>query len=177
VAILKVAKLGSPVLRVLADPVEAIRDPEIQRLIDDMIETMRDSHSVALAAPQVHRSLQIVTISPIHDERPARSLALPPIVLINPRVVREGDRTEEDWEGCPSTPGLHGKVPRFTALEVPAYDRQGQSLTLKASHFLARVIQHETDHLVGKLFLDRMKDLGTLTFQGELERYWLSSSG
>jgi peptide deformylase len=176
-AILKIAHLGSPVLRVPADPVETIQAPDIQRLIDDMIETMGESHTVALAAPQVHRSLQIVVIAAEHGERPAGAGPPSPIVLLNPHVVTMGNRVEEDWEGCPSIPSLRGKVPRLTAIEVRAHDRRGESFALKASHFLARLIQHATDHLVGKLFLDRMTGCETLTFQEEFERYWLSPGG
>ncbi len=176
-AILKIARLGSPVLRFPADPVETIQDQEIQRLIDDMIETMRECQIVALAAPQVHRSFQIVIIGAENTERSRHPDPRSPIVLVNPRVAPIEDRTEEAWESCPSIPGLCGTVSRFAAIEVAARDREGQPFTLKASNFLARVIQHETDHLNGKLFLDRMEGCETLTFQEEFERYWLSSGG
>jgi peptide deformylase len=171
-AILKVAVLGNPVLRVPAEPVKNIQAPEIQRLIDDMIETMREYRGVGLAAPQVHRSLQIAVIDEEKDpdapEDPSRKL----IVMINPRVLPVTDQMEEDWEGCLSIPELRGKVPRFKEIEIQAHDRRGKPLHLKASEFFARVIQHENDHLTGTLFLDRMKSFETLTYPAEFARFW-----
>lgn len=171
-AILKVAVLGNPILRVPAEPVKSVQAPEIQRLIDDMVETMREYRGVGLAAPQVHRSLQIAVIeeekNPDSPKEPSRPLA----VLINPRIVPVTDQMEEDWEGCLSIPELRGKVPRFKEIEIQAQDRRGRPLHLKASEFFARVIQHEHDHLLGTLFLDRMKSFETLTFPAEYARYW-----
>jgi peptide deformylase len=174
-AILKVANLGNPVLRVPADPVKNIQAPEIQRLIDDMVETMREYHGVGLAAPQVHRSLQIVTIEVERDA--STSAPGSPTILINPRIVPATDRLEEDWEGCLSIPDLRGKVPRCAEIEVHAHDRRGKSLRFTASDFFARVIQHECDHLIGTVFLDRMKSLETLTFLDEYGRYWARHEG
>jgi peptide deformylase len=171
-AILKVAVLGNPILRVPAEPVKNVQAPEIQRLIDDMIETMREYRGVGLAAPQVHRSLQIALIeeekNPDSPKEPSRPLA----VLINPGIVPVTDQMEEDWEGCLSIPELRGKVPRFKEIEIQAQDRRGRPLHLKASEFFARVVQHEHDHLLGTLFLDRMKSFETLTFPAEYSRYW-----
>jgi peptide deformylase len=171
-AILKVCVLGNPVLRVPAEPVKNIQAPEIQRLIDDMIETMREYRGIGLAAPQVHRSLQIAVIeeekAPEASQEPSRPL----LVLINPRIIPVTDQMAEDWEGCLSIPELRGKVPRFQEIEVQAHDRRGTALRLKASDFSARVIQHECDHLTGTLFLDRMKSFETLTFPAEYARFW-----
>jgi peptide deformylase len=170
-AILKIANMGNPILRMPAEPVKSIQAPEIQRLIDDMVETMREYQGVGLAAPQVHRSLQIVTIETEHD---ARTEGPPPspTILINPRIVPVTERLEEDWEGCLSIPNLRGKVPRYTDIEVQAHDRRGKTLSFTAEDFFARVIQHEYDHLIGTMFPDRMKSLETLTFLEEYSRYW-----
>jgi peptide deformylase len=171
-AILKVANLGNPVLRIPAEPVKNIQAPDIQRLIDDMIETMREYHGVGLAAPQVHRSLQVMTIEGEQDTPTPPDPHASPTVLINPRIVPVSERLEEDWEGCLSVPNLRGRVPRYTDIEVQAHDRRGKPLKFTATDFFARVIQHEYDHLIATVFLDRMKSLETLTFLEEYGRYW-----
>ncbi len=171
-AILKVAVLGNPVLRVPTEPVKNIQAPDIQRLIDDMVETMLEYRGVGLAAPQVHRSLQIAVIDEEKDPDAPKEPSRPLIVLINPRIIPVTDQLEEDWEGCLSIPELRGKVPRFKEVEVQAHDRRGKKLHLKASDFYARVIQHEHDHLTGTLFLDRMKSFETLTYPAEFARHW-----
>ena len=170
-AILKIANLGNPVLRIPAEAVKNIQSAEIQRLIDDMIETMREYRGVGLAAPQVHRSLQVAVIEALDDERPTHGTANP-IILINPRIVPATDRMEEDWEGCLSLPNLRGRVPRYTEIEVQASDRRGKPVILKAADFFARVVQHEHDHLIGTMFVDRMKSFETLTFLDEYGRFW-----
>jgi peptide deformylase len=171
-AILKIAILGNPVLRVPAEPVKNVQAPEIQRLIDDMIETMREYRGVGLAAPQVHRALQIAVIEEEKDPETPRESSQPLMVLINPRIAPVTDQMAEDWEGCLSIPDLRGKVPRFKEIEVQAHDRRGRPVQLKASDFLARVIQHEHDHLAGTVFLDRMKSFETLTYLAEYARHW-----
>jgi peptide deformylase len=172
VAILKIANMGNPILRIPSEPVKNIQAPEIQRLIDDMLETMREYRGVGLAAPQVHRTLQIVTIEAEADGRASSEAPAAPTILINPRIVPVNDRMEEDWEGCLSIPDLRGRVPRYTDIEVQAHDRRGKLLAFTASDFFARVIQHEYDHLIGTMFVDRMKSLETLTFLEEYARYW-----
>jgi peptide deformylase len=171
-AILKVAVLGNPVLRATAEPVKNIQAPEIQRLIDDMIETMREYRGVGLAAPQVHRPLQIAVIEATETSRISRGASHPLTVLINPQITPVTDQMEEDWEGCLSIPDLRGKVPRYKEIEVRAQDRLGRPRKLTVGDFFARVIQHEYDHLTGTLFLDRMKGYETLTYLTEYARYW-----
>src|SRR5512136_2409331 len=138
-AILKIANLGNPILRIPTEPVKNIQAPEIQRLIDDMVETMREYHGVGLAAPQVHRSLQIVTIEAEPDGRASSEAPAAPTILINSRIVPVSDRMEEDWEGCLSIPDLRGMVPRHTDIEVQAHDRRSKLLAFTASDFVARV--------------------------------------
>lgn len=171
-AILKIAVLGNPVLRVMAEPVKNIQAPDIQRLIDDMIETMREYKGVGLAAPQVHRPLQIAVIEADEPPRGSGEPSRPLTVLINPQISPVTDQMEEDWEGCLSIPDLRGKVPRHREIEIQAHDRRGRPLQLKAGDFFARVIQHEYDHLTGTMFLDRMKSFETLTYLAEYARYW-----
>ena len=174
-AILKVCRLGHPVLRETARPVppEAIPRPEFQGLIDDMIETMHEYTGVGLAAPQVHVSQQLAVLQV--DKHP-RYPDVPPVpltVLINPRLRVTSERRAELWEGCLSIPDLRGMVPRYAELRVQALDRHGQRIDFVATDFHARVIQHEYDHLQGKVYVDRMDSLHTLCHLDEWQRYWL----
>jgi peptide deformylase len=176
-SILKVARLGHPVLRKIAAPVSVreIQTTSFQRLIDDMIETMKEYDGVGLAADQVHESKQIAVLEVAENPRYPDKPKVPLTVLINPKISALTDEMEEDWEGCLSIPELRGKVPRYKAIRVQALDRSGKSLEFVATDFHARVIQHEWDHLNGKVYLDRMGDLSTLTFLTELARYWIKS--
>jgi len=172
-SILKVARMGHPVLRRKARALEKgeIRDAAIQRLIDDMIETMLEYHGVGLAAPQIHESLRIfVAALDAGDEESER--APDPVAIINPEITPVGAETVEDWEGCLSIPDIRGRVPRAREIKVRCYDRKGDRIELRAHDFPARVIQHETDHLDGVLFFDRMRAFDSLTFLDEYSRYW-----
>ena len=173
-AILKVARLGHPVLRKVAAPVPVseIRLPETQRLIDDMIETMREYNGAGLAATQVHTLRQIAVIEVLSNPRYPDAPQIPLMVIVNPIVTLLTAAMEEGWEGCLSIPDLRGMVPRYTEVRLQAYDRAGEPVNLIAKDFFARVIQHEADHLNGVVFLDRMKDLSTLTHLAEWNKYW-----
>jgi peptide deformylase len=171
-SILKVARIGTPVVRAKARPVpeNKIRTPEIQRLIDDMIQTMHEYDGVGLAAPQIHVGLRLAVIEvPPSDER-ARD-AVPLTVLVNPVVTPLGDEMIVGWEGCLSVPDLRGEVPRLARVRLEALDRKGKRYRVEASDFFARVIQHECDHLDGNVYLDRMTDLRSLSFLREFERW------
>ena len=169
-AILKVCRLGHPVLRNKARPVppDVLSTPVIQTLIDNMIETMIEYSGVGLAAPQVHESLQLAVIK---SKGPRGDIPL--TVLVNPSVTVLDESPIEDWEGCLSIPDLRGRVPRYTKLGVDALDRQGKRQELIAEGFFARVVQHEFDHLMGHVYIDRMRDFTTLTHFAEFQRYWL----
>ena len=171
-SILKVARMGHPVLRTKARAFDRaeIKAPVVQRLIDDMIETMLEYHGVGLAAPQVHEGLRVFVASlETSDEGEPES---EPMVVINPEISIVGSDIVEDWEGCLSIPDIRGRVPRAREIKVRAFDRQGERIELRAHDFSARVIQHETDHLDGVLFFDRMKSFDSLTFLEEYSRYW-----
>jgi peptide deformylase len=174
-AVLKVVRLGHPVLRRVAEPVspEAIAAPDIQRLIDDLLETMDDHDGVGLAAPQVHVSRRIVVYGMRESPRYPDAPPVPLTVLVNPRLTPAGSEQEEGWEGCLSVPDMRGMVPRFQRVQVEAYGRDGRQLRYLAQGFHARVVQHECDHLDGKVYLDRMRSFDTLTFLPEFQRYWL----
>ena len=172
-SILKVARLGHPVLRAVAEPVppEGIGAPQIQQLIDDMIETMIEYDGAGLAAPQVHVPQQIVVFEVDGNPRYPNADSVPLTVLINPKITALTTATEEDWEGCLSLPDLRGQVPRYTQVRVEGYDRKGKRLNYIAKKFHARVVQHECDHLLGKVFVDRMKSMDSLMFLREFLRY------
>ena len=173
-SILKVARIGHPALRAAAKPVakEAIRSREIQKMIDDMRETMYEYEGAGLAAPQVHEGLRLAVIEvPAADHRSEG--AVPFTVLVNPVVTPMGDEVENGWEGGLSIPGLRGIVPRFKRVRLEAHDREGQPYSLEASGFFARVIQHECDHLDGCVYLDRMSDMRSLSFIKEFEDHVL----
>jgi len=174
-AILKVARLGHPVLRKPADPVALsdIRAASTQQLIDDMIETMREYNGAGLAAPQVHVSKQICVIEVHGNPRYPEAPSIPLTVLINPVVTPVTDEMEDGWEGCLSVPDMRGIVPRWIAVKLEARDRDGGPIDVVAKEFFARVIQHETDHLHGRVYLDRMRDLSTLTHLAEWNKHWL----
>jgi peptide deformylase len=174
-AILKVARLGHPILRQVAEPVspEAIRSPEIQRLVDDMLETMAEYDGAGLAAPQVHVSRRVVIYGVRSNPRYPDAEDVPLTVLVNPKITAATAEMDEDWEGCLSVPDLRGRVPRYASVRVEAYGRDGAPLRFTADGFHARVVQHECDHLDGTVYLDRMRSMESLSFLPEFHKYWL----
>ena len=169
-SILKVARIGNPILRRRAGevPRAAIGSPELERLIEDMTETMVEYDGVGLAAPQVHEPLRLAVLQvPADDEQEE----IPLMVLINPVVTPLPSEKVSGWEGCLSVPDLRGMVTRPDRVRLQALDREGKPIELEASGFYARVIQHECDHLDGVIYIDRMDDLSTLSFLPEFERY------
>jgi peptide deformylase len=169
-SILKVARMGHPVVRERARPLDKsdIKSAAIQKLIDDMIDTMHEYHGVGLAAPQVHEGLRVF-VALLDEDPDAKSEA---VVIINPEIAPNGSAIEEGWEGCLSIPDIRGMVPRYTDILLRALDRAGRTIELPLKNFPARVAQHETDHLDGVLFFDRMKSFNTLTFLDEYSRFW-----
>ena len=171
-SILKVARMGHPVLRAKARSLEKseIRSAVIQKLIDDMIDTMAEYHGVGLAAPQVHEGVRLFIAA--LDDGDDEEEEVEPLAVINPEITIVGADLVEDWEGCLSIPDIRGRVPRAREIKVRAFDRTGARIELNAHDFPARVIQHESDHLDGVLFFDRMKSLESMTFLDEYARYW-----
>ena len=192
-ALLKIARMGHPVLKQRAAEVSDPTAPEIRRLVADMIETMRDANGTGLAAPQVHIPLRVVVFF-VNAGRAAREDGgqvedadleaesaqgdsaegdsgdggVPLTVLINPELEFLTEEQAVGWEGCLSVPGLAGQVPRYTALRYSASDLSGQRFERIANGFHARVVQHECDHLDGVLYPQRMTDLSSLTFTSEI---------
>ena len=171
-SILKVARMGHPVLRAKARRLDTseLRTASVQQLIDDMLETMAEYHGVGLAAPQVHHGVRLFVAALDHGSESGEEAEA--IAILNPEITVVGADEVEDWEGCLSIPDIRGRVPRARQIVVRALDRQGERIELRAHDFPARVIQHETDHLDGVLFFDRMRSFDSLTFLDEYSRYW-----
>lgn len=172
-AILKVARIGHPVVRTRAKNVDpaVIATRDFQRFLNDMVETMHEYDGVGVAAPQVHVSLRVAVLEvPAGDGRGGRK-GVPLTVLINPTVTPLSKKLQFDVEGCLSVPDLRGVVPRFEKIRLDAVGRDGKPYSVTASGFHARVIQHECDHLDGNVYLDRMDGMKTLGFLDEMERF------
>ena len=161
--------MGHPVLRERAQALDksALRQPLVQKLIDDMVETMFEYHGVGLAAPQIHEGVRLF-VALLDDEPGPDSEA---VALVNPEITPQGTTMADGWEGCLSIPDIRGMVPRYTDILVKALDRDGKAVELRLKNFAARVAQHETDHLDGVLFFDRMKSMESLTYLDEYSRY------
>jgi peptide deformylase len=155
----EILKMGDPRLLQMAQPVVAFDTPELHSLIADMRETMVAVNGAGLAAPQIGVNLQLVifgstAINPRYPDRPL----VPKTVLLNPVITPIGDTEELDWEGCLSVPGLRGEVPRWANIRYTGFDEYGQPIDRTVSGFHARVVQHECDHLIGKLYPMRVRD-------------------
>jgi peptide deformylase len=186
-AILKIARMGHPVLATIARPVPDPTAAEIRRLVNDMVETMMDANGAGLAAPQVHVPLRVVIFQAPPErseangqgERADTGLAgeeafdhtVPLTVLINPEIAVMGPQTEGGWEGCLSVPGLRGYVERPGHIRYRGFGLDGQVIERAARGFHARVVQHECDHLDGKLYPSRMSDLSRLVFESEIRHF------
>lgn len=167
-AILKIARMGHPVLNRPADAVADPTAPEIARLVNDMLDTLEDAQGAGLAAPQVHMPLRVVIF---HAPREDDAQTEPLTVLINPVVEPLGEEKREDWEACLSVPGLTGMVPRWEAVRYRGIGLDGAAIEREATGFHARVVQHECDHLDGFVYPMRMTNMATLMFREEMRHY------
>lgn len=167
--LLQIAMLGHPVLRAPCLPVETIDAPDIQELIDDMIATCADANGVGLAAPQVYRSLRIIIVAPRRTPAYPDAPGMMPTAMINPVFEALGADMIEDWEGCLSIPGLRGIVARHASLDARYLDRTGTEKTSRLDGFVARIFQHELDHINGVMFTDRV-DPRSLMMDREYQR-------
>ena len=182
-AILKIARMGHPVLGIRAREVDDPTAPQIRGLVADMLETMKDADGAGLAAPQVHVPLRIVLFyvsrtraerddppedAPPEDAPPENAMEVPLTVLINPEIEVMGEEMALGWEGCLSVPDLMGQVPRHKSIRYRALSLKGEMIEREAQGFHARVVQHECDHLDGVLYPQRMTDLSRLVFTSEL---------
>lgn len=168
--ILKIARMGHPVLRAPATPVADVFAPEIRRLLEDMRDTLADSGGVGLAAPQVHVPLRVILFS-VPASRSETGEALPLRAVINPVITPLSDEKVTGYEGCLSVPGLRGAVPRYTHIRLTGLTSEDVPIDEELHGFAARVVQHEADHLDGMLYPARMEDFRAFGYLEEVERY------
>ena len=163
-----ILKMGDPRLLRVAQPVQRFDVPELHALIDDMFETMHAANGAGLAAPQIGVDLQLVIFGFKKNERYPDAPPVPETVLINPTITPLSADEEADWEGCLSVPGMRGVVPRFKRIRYTGFDPQGQPIDRVAEGFHARVVQHECDHLICKLYPMRIRDFSQFGFTSVL---------
>jgi peptide deformylase len=164
----EVLRMGHPVLREKAKPIEQTGTPELRQLIADMKETMAAKNGAGLAAPQIGVSQRVVIFGVDKNPRYPDAEEVPFTVLVNPKLTMLTRDVESDWEGCLSVPGMRGVVPRYTKLRYTGTDEEGNPIDRVAEGFHARVVQHECDHLDGILYPQRMQDMSTFGFTKEL---------
>ena len=164
----EILKMGDARLLRVAEPVREFGTPALKALIADMFETMEAAHGAGLAAPQIGENLQLVIFGFAHSERYPDAPPVPRTVLLNPSIEPLDDALEEGWEGCLSVPGLRGVVPRYARIRYRGVDPEGRPIEREADGFHARVVQHELDHLIGRLYPTRMRDLSKLGFTSVL---------
>lgn len=163
-AILSILKMGDPRLWQVAEPITEFDTPELHRLIADMFDTMAAVGGAGLAAPQVGVGQQLVIFGFEQNPRYPEAPPVPPTVLINPLITPLAETEEEGWEGCLSVPGLRGMVPRWQHIRYQGFDQYGQAVDREVTGFHARVVQHECDHLIGKLYPMRIRDFTRFGF-------------
>lgn len=167
---LTISQLGAPIIRTVAQKISDIKSPQIQALIDDMIFTCKDSKGMGIAAPQVGHSLSILIMASAPNIRYPHAPMMEPTALINPHVISFLDESVKDWEGCLSLPGIRALVPRYIQVEVSYFDREGKEQHVIFKDFLARLFQHEYDHLLGAVFLDRIESTKDVVMEKEYQR-------
>ena len=167
---LTIALLGNPSLHRCAEPVINITNPTIQDLIDNLILTASDTQGVGIAAPQVSQSLRLFIVASRPNDRYPDAPLMEPTAMINPRLIDHSEERQKGWEGCLSVPRWRGLVPRYRAIAIDYLDRSGDRQTQELTGFVARIFQHELDHLEGKVFLDRLESEEDLYSEEEYQR-------
>jgi len=154
---IKIVKLGEKVLRKKAKKVKDVKSEETKKTVSLMLETLKKSKGVGLAAPQISISKQIMIISSKPNERYPNAPIMEDLVLINPKIIKTSKGKNKDWEGCLSIPGIRAKVPRYNKIEVKYKTLENEKKTIVFKDFIARIFQHEYDHLIGLVYIDRVE--------------------
>ncbi len=168
--ILPIAQLGAPVIRAIARPVTDLGAKETQEFIDELMLTCNDAKGMGISAPQVYRSERIFIMSSQPNERYPHAPMMKPIAVIEPEIIWHSQEMEKDWDGCLSLPGLRALVPRYREIEVSYMNREGEQVKAKYEGFIARLFQHEYDHLNGKVFIDRVESTLDVVMEREYQR-------
>lgn len=168
--ILDIAELGNPILRCQAQSVDTVREPKIIQLIDDLIATAQLNNGVGIAAPQVSQSYRLFIVASRPSIRYPQAPKMNPTAMINPTIISYSKEIVKDWEGCLSVPGWRGLVPRDRVIEVEYTTIAGDRLRKIFTDFIARIFQHELDHLDGIVFLDRLESKGDLYTEAEYQK-------
>jgi peptide deformylase len=168
--LLQVAQLGQPVLRKKAPEVKDVKDQDVQRLIDDLIATVMDVDGVGISAPQVYRPLRLFIVASHPSPRYPNAPKMKPTAIINPKIISASKKKTKDWEGCLSVPGVRGFVPRYKSIFVEYTTKNGRRRKRKFEDFIARIFQHEHDHLEGLVFLDRLESTKDIISEKEYQR-------
>jgi peptide deformylase len=166
---LQVIELGNPILRGSSRPIPDAQDHQLQWLIDDLIQTTQNANGVGIAAPQVARSERLFIVASRPNPRYPNAPTMEPTAMLNPRILAHSDEVEKGWEGCLSVPGIRGLVPRYREIEAEYLDRRGQLHRQVLTDFVARIFQHELDHLDGLVFLDRVESNRDLMSEKEYQ--------
>jgi peptide deformylase len=165
-----IIKLGNPILRQKAVQVENIQDEKIQNLIDELIASVAQANGVGIAAPQIAASYRLFIVASRPNARYPYAPEMPPTAMINPQIVAHSSEMVKGWEGCLSVPGIRGLVPRYQTIEVKYTDRNGNLQKQELTDFIARIFQHEYDHLEGLVFLDRVENNQDLISEEEYQK-------
>ena len=168
-SILKISRLGHPILLQKSKLVKNIKDNEVKKIVQDMSETMLDANGIGLAAPQVHINKQII-IFRAPEENQEKEIRI--TALINPKLTKISEETDNQWEGCLSIPGMLGLVKRYSKIRYRGYDMAGKMIECEAEGLHARVVQHEFDHLLGILYTSRLVDKKAFGYSEEIEEFW-----
>ena len=171
--ILQISQLGNPVLRRQSQVVDNIQDSRIQQLIDNLISTVQQAHGVGIAAPQVAMGDRLFVLASRPNLRYPQAPTMEPTAMINPQIVASSTETVKDWEGCLSIPGIRGLVPRSKAIEIEYTSRDGELHRQELTDFVARIFQHEHDHLDGIVFLDRVESSQELMTEDEYQQQFV----
>lgn len=167
---LEIAELGQPVLRQKATPVKNVRSQGVQKLIDDLTGTLMAVNGVGISAPQVFDSKRVFIVASHPNPRYPNAPLMDPTAVINPGIIALSKDKVKDWEGCLSIPGIRALVPRSSYLKIEYTDRNGKQIVGEYEDFIARIFQHEYDHLEGRVFLDRVVDVNDIVTEKEYQR-------